>query len=60
LLVSAGAAVYSPPDNPGALVRARLDSINRAILKELQADARITNVELAVASAYPRRHASDA
>jgi DNA-binding Lrp family transcriptional regulator len=31
----------------GASVPARLDSIDRKILKELQADGRITNVELA-------------
>jgi DNA-binding Lrp family transcriptional regulator len=36
------------PDSKGAaLVPARLDAIDRKILKELQADGRITNVELA-------------
>jgi hypothetical protein len=47
LLVSTMATVYSPRDISGAPVRGRLDSIDWAILKELQADGSITNVELA-------------
>jgi DNA-binding Lrp family transcriptional regulator len=44
----ARARYVSGPDSKGAaLVPARLDAIDRNILKELQADGRITNVELA-------------
>jgi DNA-binding Lrp family transcriptional regulator len=39
---------FRPPDHAyGVTVRGRLDSIDWAILKELQADGSITNVELA-------------
>jgi len=38
---------FSPPPASGIPVPARLDAIDRKILKELQDDGRITNVELA-------------
>ncbi|MDF2970927.1 MAG: ArsR family transcriptional regulator, partial [Microvirga sp.] len=40
--------LFARPDHAyGVTVRGRLDSIDWAILKELQADGSITNVELA-------------